>query len=173
MKAHPQESDTNQSDQLTSSSNSSPSIPRPAIRRFNEKVSAGDPDECWEWSAYTDRDGYGRFSLDGKKLRAHRVAIRITGRDPSGKVVRHTCDNPSCVNPRHLTLGTQADNMRDRDRRNRQPRGQRNGQAKLTPEEVREIRNSTRPSRELAKIYGVSYSQIRSIKAYRSWKHLP
>jgi len=139
--------------------------------RFWDKVDAQGPTNCWKWQAYSDRDGYGRFSLNGRKKRSHRVAVRLDGRDPTGKVVRHTCDNPSCVNPRHLKTGTQRENMRDRDRRCRQPRGMRNGQAKLTREEVLEIRKSTRPSRVLAGIYGVAPSTIRMIKTGGSWNH--
>lgn len=141
-------------------------------RRFWSKVKKAGPDECWIWQAYTDQDGYGRFSLKGKKHRAHRVAVRIDGRQPDGKVVRHTCDNPSCVNPDHLRVGTQTDNIRDRDRKGRQARGRRNGHAKLRPEDIRQIRKSNRPSRVLAKIYGVSPSHIRMIKTYQCWTHL-
>lgn len=140
--------------------------------RFWDKVDVQGHTDCWEWQAYTDRDGYGRFSLSGKKKRAHRVAVRLDGRDPSGKVVRHTCDNPSCVNPRHLKTGTQRENIRDRDQRHRQPRGTRNGQAKLTREDVLEIRKSTRPSRVLAAIYDVAPSTIRTIKTGGSWDHI-
>jgi hypothetical protein len=156
----------------TSSNNSELSISETDRDRFWDKAKRGDPDECWPWQAYTDRDGYGRFSLNGKKKRAHRVAVRLDRRDATGKVVRHTCDNPSCVNPDHLETGTQRENMRDRDRRKRQPRGARNGQAKLTREEVVEIRKSTRSSRVLAGIYGVAPSTIRMIKTGGSWDHI-
>jgi hypothetical protein len=155
------------------SANPKSPLDQKTVERFWDKVEKREPDECWEWTACTDRDGYGRFSVNGKKCRAHRVAVRIDGRNPTEKVVRHTCDNPSCVNPNHLKLGTQSQNIRDRDRRGRQAKGAQNGQSKLSPNEVLDIRNSTRPSRELAKKYDVSASQIRSIKRYGSWKHLP
>lgn len=141
--------------------------------RFWDKVRDGPSHSCWQWDAYTDRDGYGRFSIKGRKRRAHRVAVRLDGRDPSGKVVRHTCDNPNCVNPRHLQVGTQRENMKDMVRRDRQPRGAQNGQAKLTREAVLDIRESDQPSRVLAAEYGVSPSHIRMIKTGRAWGHLP
>ena len=140
--------------------------------RFWAKVAKGDPADCWTWTAYTDRDGYGRFSLNGNPRRAHRVSVRLDGRDPTGKVVRHACDNPSCVNPAHLKVGTQRKNMRDRDRRDRGPRGARNGQAKLSKQEVLAIRKTTRPSRVVAQQYNVSPSQIRAIRSGGSWSHL-
>jgi hypothetical protein len=124
------------------------------------------------WTAYTDRDGYGRFSLKGKKKRAHRVAARLDGRDPTGQVVRHTCDNPGCVNPDHLKIGTPKDNAGDMVRRGRSPRGARNGQSKLTRREVRRIRASRSPSGFLAGLFGVAASTIRTIRTGASWSHL-
>ena len=146
-------------------------ISDPDASRFWEKVKQDDS-YCWEWTAYTDRDGYGRFSLRGTKHRAHRIAVVLSGRDPAGKKVRHACDNPSCVNPDHLMLGSQRDNMDDMVRRDRQPRGSRNGQAKLTEEQADAIRVSSRSSPELAAEYGVSDSHVRMIKTGRAWTHL-
>jgi hypothetical protein len=141
-------------------------------RRFQAKVKGGPPEACWEWTAYTDRDGYGRFSLNGKKVRAHRVAVRLDGRDPTGQVVRHTCDNPACVNPNHLQCGTPEDNARDMVKRGRQPRGERNGQSKLSRDEVLTIRESSKPSGLLAGLYDVAASTIRTIRTGASWSHL-
>lgn len=143
-----------------------PPLAEKDTERFFVKVDRTDPEGCWLWQAATDRDGYGLFKLAGRKWRAHRVAALLDGRDPRGKVVRHTCDNPSCVNPAHLKVGTQKENMRDRTRRGR------NGQAKLDPEQVRRIRASDRPSKALARKYDVSASNIREIRTGRSWKHV-
>jgi len=141
-------------------------------RRFWDKVDRQSEEACWKWQAYTDRDGYGRFSLNGKKERAHRVAARLDGRDPTGKVVRHTCDNPSCVNPAHLEVGTQRDNMRDKVQRGRQARGARNGRSHLSREEVVAIRNDSRPAKEVAERFGTTASNIREIRSGRSWRHV-
>ena len=147
-------------------------IPDEDAERFWDKVARCEPSECWEWEAYTDRDGYGRFSLNGRKERAHRVALRLDGRYPAGQVVRHTCDNPGCVNPAHLKAGSQRENMRDRGRRNREPCGERNGQSRLTREDVKKIRAADRPSKELANRFGTTASNIREIRSGRSWRHL-
>jgi hypothetical protein len=73
------------------------------------------PDSCWNMNIGRDRDGYNHFRLHGKEWKAHRLACLLDGRDPTGWVVMHSCDNPSCVNPSHLSLGTQQDNNRDMD----------------------------------------------------------
>jgi len=84
---------------------------------------------CWEWKDATTEDGYGQFSYEGSHKLAHRVALALeTGFDiDSNYVVRHTCDNPSCVNPYHLEIGTQLDNIQDRHHRGRDnlPKGER------------------------------------------------
>jgi len=148
-----------------------PLKPRDA-ERYWSKVDRRDPDECWLWQAYTDRDGYGRFSLQGRKERAHRVAVRLDGCDPSGQVVRHSCDNPSCVNPDHLQVGSQHDNMRDMVERERQPLGERNGRSQLSLEEVKIILKATGSTADLAKRFDTSPSNIREIRSGRSWRHV-
>jgi hypothetical protein len=95
---------------------------------------------CWLWTGRLEQ-GYGRVYVDGKYKTVHKLSyIFFKGEIPKGMVVRHTCDVPNCVNPDHLLLGTDADNMKDRDSRYRQARGERQGCAKLTWGEVDEIR---------------------------------
>lgn len=137
---------------------------------------------CWEWVGQTHK-GYGRFDSDGIQMKAlksskrgaHQVSYEaFNGVIPRGLVVRHTCDNPCCVNPDHLILGTQADNVADREARGRRKdiNGEKIGTAKLTAEKVLEIRASELSYAQLAEIYGVDKSNIALIKTGKSWKHL-
>ena len=82
----------------------------------------GAKDECWEWTDGCDGDGYGVVGAGGKTVRAHRVAWEVAhGPIPDGVHVLHQCDNPPCINPAHLFLGTQADNMADKVAKGRPP----------------------------------------------------
>lgn len=131
------------------------------------------PDECWPWTGNSDKDGYGLIGYQRRNLRAHRVAYETeTGEAiPAGLVVRHACDNPPCQNPRHLSLGTHADNIRDKIERGRQPRGEGKALAqfrrRLTDDQVAAIRAHGAPNfgdkARLAEAYGVSDEHIRRI----------
>jgi len=76
---------------------------------------------CWEFQGNADRDGYRFFQFEGKDWRAHRLSVIFDGRDPTGKQVCHHCDNPSCVNPKHLFIGTAKDNAIDKSLKGRNP----------------------------------------------------
>lgn len=135
------------------------------IKRFLSKVSKTN--SCWLWIGNTDNDGYGLFQLDGKQWRAHRFAqYFFNGLDPAKPVVMHTCDNPSCVNPKHLVNGTVQENNLDKLNKGRQSR-------KFTNEQVEEIRQSNLPSKELSEKFNVPGATIWSIRSYKSYKHLP
>lgn len=143
--------------------------------RFWSSVEKGCPLDCWEWRGWTDKDGYGRFSIRGRKYGAHRVAFELTyGYRPP--VVMHRCDNPACCNPSHLAGGTQRDNVADRDRKDRQAKGSRNGRSKLTEEQVRRIKRELRrgemPQAELARRHGVHNTVIRDIERGKTWGHV-
>lgn len=90
-----------------------------AEARFWEKVNKTNT--CWEWTAHKLFNGYGRFNINGKTDYAHRISWQFaTGKYPKGKQVLHSCDNPACVRPDHLFLGTLNDNMVDRNKKGRQ-----------------------------------------------------
>lgn len=148
--------------------------------RFWSKVDCSDSDGCWEWTASRQRQGYGQFKLDGRNRMAHRLAYELAvGPIPDGLQVNHHCDNPPCCNPMHLYVGTQSDNMQDRERRGRSPlcrvqhaRGSRNGRSKLTAAQVAEIRarGDEVLNRQLAQEYGVSDVLIGQILRGEIWK---
>ncbi len=144
--------------------------------RFTSKVKELDSG-CWEWQATKNAQGYGRFSICvghyQKWYSAHRLAWEWANEPiPAGLCVLHRCDNPSCVNPSHLFLGTHKENALDRDqkRRRRPPAGEANGRAKLLEADVRAIRSSPLPNKELAVIYGVRRETIRAARAGVTWK---
>ena len=145
------------------------------IARFWEKVDkTGD---CWEWTAYKNRQGYGVFGLGRKSVLAHRVAWTLVEGDiPHGVCVLHTCDNPQCVSPEHLFLGSNQDNMDDKVQKGRQSRlrGSKNGRATLTERDVLEIR-SLYPRMyqyQLAGLFGVSQPTICKVVNRNSWAHI-
>lgn len=133
---------------------------------------------CWEWNGPRSNTGYGVVYHAGETLIASRVAYRLwKGDEPGDLFVCHTCDNPPCINPEHLWLGTNADNMRDmaeKGRADSKP-GELTHNAKLTDEAVREIR-TRRAAGEvgslLASEYGVTESCISQVATYRSWRHV-
>lgn len=132
---------------------------------------------CWRWTAMTLPDGYGMIWFRTKMIGAHRARwILEHGAIPIGMVVCHRCDNPPCTNPKHLFLGTRADNNRDRMRKGRSALGEKSGRAKLTEEQVREIRRTYTPykvtCKMLAKKFGVTWEHIHRVVMGQSWRHL-
>lgn len=145
--------------------------------RFWEKVDRRDPAECWEWQAARDKDGYGKFDVDGEQRFAHRVSHGLAKETAEGSLVLHHCDNPPCVNPSHLYLGDYADNARDMyDRGGRSQAGVENNQAKLTEDEVvsikRRLREGEQSQQEIADAFGVARTTISDIKHGRNWAHV-
>jgi len=149
----------------------------PEVRFWSKVVVSSG---CWCWvGGKTDR-GYGSFKFEGGIKRAHRVAWLFTnGPIPKGLCVLHRCDNPLCTNPAHLFLGTQADNMRDASKKRRMSgpgtRGEDHSRAKITEQDVRDIRSRYAAGgvlqRELAAEYGLGRSGVSAIVTYRNWKH--
>lgn len=116
-------------------------------------------------------DGYHRIEVDNKKIMAHRAVYEhFKGQIPDGMVVRHTCDNASCINPEHLTIGTVMDNVMDRVKRNRSAKGERNGRSKLTSEQVIEIKSDNISKQSvIARKFGVDPTTVRDIKKGKIW----
>jgi hypothetical protein len=142
-----------------------PPIPKTSEERFWAKVQRGGPDDCW--ISATNRRRYGQFSVDGKAVLAHRFSYALVhGPILDGLHVLHRCDNPPCVNPTHLFLGTNADNMRDREAKGRgnQPRGTANGNCRLTDEEIAEIRVASGTQQEIGERFGISQPMVSRIK---------
>lgn len=153
---------------------------KPAIERFWDKVKKGAADECWEWLAYKDGDGYGTFRVETNKVKAHRFSYELhIGPIPAGLQVCHHCDNPPCVNPNHLFLGTGQDNTQDmmEKGRNRPSIGEQHGGAVLTDEQVLEIRSLWQTGqftqRQLGERFGISRRQARAVIKGENWQHLP
>lgn len=154
---------------------------------FIESAINGSTQECVIWPFNKDKDGYGWMSRFGEK-RAHRVAYTLAyGEIQRGLTVMHSCDNPSCVNPRHLSTGTHADNMADMAKKGRAAippggvshidnRGERHGKAKITAKSVREIRRAASsgalPQREIAATYGLSRQSVSDIIRRVTWSHI-
>ena len=148
--------------------------------RFMKYVRKCQPDCCWEWTGYRDVDGYGRphVKVNGRwgSARANRISWELhRGPIPPGLHVLHRCDNPSCVRPDHLFLGTNLDNVHDRDRKGRVAVGEHHGNAKLTESQVREIRarrvHGESPSK-LASAFNVDTTTIWLILKNRTWRHI-
>ena len=146
--------------------------------RFWSKVDKKSKDECWEWTAGTDKR-YGAFWItsEGRMCKAHRVSYEIKhGPIPKGMKVCHHCDNTLCVNTKHLFLGTQEDNIMDAKNKGRLRNGisvgSMHGCSKLTEEQVNIILKDTRTHIKIAKDYNVERSTVSLIKQGKTWKHV-
>lgn len=148
------------------------------IARFLSMCDHSDDRICWNWTGLQNTNGYGRFSLANKHQLAHRVSFEIfIGEIPDGMCVCHQCDNRLCVNPRHLWLGTQSENLKDAVAKGRvfQPdtTGEKNGNRKLDWERVRAIRRMAASGVKinlLASSFRVSHSTIREVVIGKIWR---
>lgn len=146
------------------------------VERFWSKVKKTRG--CWLWIAGKNKRGYGWFrDSNGESRLAHRVSWElVNGVVPDGLLVLHTCDNPSCVRPDHLFIGTHRDNVRDMIEKGRAVyvKGEQHGRAKLGEKEVKEIKRKYFEGSvlQLSKFYRVSPSMITRILMNKSWNHL-
>jgi hypothetical protein len=150
----------------------------PVADRFWSKVKINDETGCWEWQADIDQQGYGVFYVDGKSKRVHRAGWEMVfEKIPEGNILHHKCNNEKCVNYFPLTLSTYKGNAEERDKAGRQAsrKGELNGQALLSENDVREIKldlNNGVPQRKIAIKFHVSQQHISAISTKKKWKHI-
>ena len=157
-----------------------------AEERFWRQVEKTDT--CWLWRGCLDNKGYGRIGIGYKPFRTHRYSwILHFGKIPvgpgyHGTCVLHKCDNPPCVRPDHLFLGTAADNAADRNKKGRTSHdtgspGESSGKSKLCSKQVLEIRalysSGVHTYKELGTMFGISKRQVGTIVNFQNWKHIP
>ena len=157
-------------------------MPKPKLltsEQFWRKVEVRSPSECWPWTGAKDRrGGYGALKWEGRYTHAHRVALLLTvGAPPKDRIGGlHTCDNPPCCNPAHLAWGSPAENTAEMWSRGRGVRhglpGERNHKAKLTVEQVEEIRRCypAMTLKQLAARFEVHFSTIGTIVRNEHWR---
>lgn len=149
-----------------------------AKRYIRDRVKIDPGTGCWIWARYRLPGGYGRAWFCDRHRYVHRLSYeKFTGPIPDGLHVLHRCDNRACCNPEHLFLGTQADNMADRDRKGRQAKGETVHSSKLTERDVLDIRMLIDHSRgqnlkQIGDLYGVTYDAIYCIKVGKTWRHV-
>ncbi len=155
------------------------------MKRFWDKVAIIPEHSCWEWIGSRDDLGYGHFRIGKKIEKAHRVSYSLSISDiPKGLLVCHKCDNPSCVRPEHLFLGTNKDNKKDSVSKNRHYTGgeppyvpgEKCGRHVLTEKQVLEIRKiytgKHGQQSSIAREYGVNRSTIYLIVNRKKWTHI-
>ena len=131
---------------------------------------------CWVWMGSTQVRGYGELISNKRKHLAHRASYEaFVGKIPKGMYVCHACDNVACVNPNHLFLGTQKQNLQDMANKGRSTWGEKNSQAKLTEQQVKEIKQgfaTGKTDMELAKQFNMSRQGINSIRKGKLWSYV-
>lgn len=147
----------------------------PLWDRLWDKTMRDGNTTCIWWTGSVNRDGYGTIRSGKSVFKAHRAAYEIAvGPVPNGMCVLHRCDNPGCVNPEHLFLGTQAENMADAVYKGRHKtpkvRGEAHANSKLTEEQVIAIRASQCSQKSIAKQFGITQSNVSQIKNGKRWK---
>jgi len=138
------------------------------LASYEEDLQTG----CWNWTKYRDRDGYGTIAVNSRPVLAHRASysVFVSPLLPS-LFICHECDNPSCINPKHLYQGTHKDNQKDKKVRMRVV-GESHPYSKLTETDILSIRNSELSQEKLGKIYGVTQAHVGRIKRNINWSHI-
>ena len=146
----------------------------PTVRALLRAKSKRDPATgCWNWTGTRTSAGYGIANsalLGLRQVSAHRLSYEVfKGVIPKGKLVRHKCDNPACIRPSHLQLGTNQDNANDKVERGRSNTGEKNPCSKLTADKVLEIYRDGQTAQKIADCYGVSVQTVKYIRQGRLW----
>lgn len=144
---------------------------QPLAAKFETFFARGEG--CWEWQGTRGTGGYGLMQWNRKIFRAHVLALELDGRPvPKGMMGCHNCDNPPCVRPSHLYVGTPKQNAEDATARNASRTGSNNCNAKLTEDDVRTIRGMRITHAKIAEQFGVSKVTIDKIFEGKSWRHV-
>lgn len=148
--------------------------PKPLSERFWEKVNKTSG--CWEWIGDLDKDGYGHLWTGKRSPVASRVSYELNvGLIPAGMCVCHSCDNPKCVRPEHLFLGTAKDNNADRNAKGRQAKGESCSLSALTASNVikiREMHSEGLTNKQIARRLGLNIQNVYLINKRKTWKHV-
>lgn len=157
-----------------------PNSPDHLAKRLANGAQINETTGCWEWQKHRNNYGYGKLTVSGRGVYAHRLSYELcNGSIPQGMDLMHKCDNPRCINPDHLSVGTRSQNMKDCSTRGRakiptsKSYGESNGASKLREVDIRSIRrllDKGCTQREIAERFGISQSQVSHIKLGRAWK---
>lgn len=148
----------------------SPEIKRPnprgtMLERFWRHVQRRGEEECWLWTGFLDKDGYGKLRIGNTNIGAHRFSyITFVGPVPEGVILRHKCNTPACANPNHVIPGTHLENMSDRLEAGNYPTNELHPMARISDRDVAAIRASWGTHKALALRFGISVSQIGNIR---------
>ncbi len=140
-------------------------------QKLTQRTLVDTTTNCYNWTGYKDKDGYGKLVVKGKSWTAHRLSYQSRVGDLGDLQVLHSCDNPSCINPEHLRLGTVEDNMKDKQQRNR-IKGERHPRARLSNADILAIRESPLSQCQLARDLGLNQSFIGKIRNRVNWIHI-
>lgn len=147
---------------------SRPRLHLPIEQKFWLYVDKNSDSECWNWTGFKDKDGYGKIRIGNTNRGAHRISWALHFGDmPEGVSVLHNCNNPSCVNPSHLRSGDHNENMIDRLNAGNYPVNERHPGVKFSNEIVRKVRASTGTNEQISRLYGISESQVSNIRRGR------
>ncbi len=149
-------------------------IPKETFRR---KIDFSNEQGCWTWRGWGDKWGYGYISFNRRKYLAHRASYELfVGEIPEGMFILHECDNPSCVRPAHLSVGTQKDNLDGMARRGRSLSGERHNMVKLKSSDVLSIRQYHKEGllsqQAIANLYNVNQTAVSKIIRGETWKNI-